>query len=341
MAKAVKLADIASKLNVSVVTVSKALSGQKGVSEELRERIIKLADEMGYVSTKSAKERKKTVTKSYNIGVLIQESYLDKFGSFYWMMYQNVATQAMEKGSFTMLEVVSTQMEKTLTPPKLLTGQKVDGIVVIGKLDEPYLLFLREKTDMPRIYMDFVDENKTADAVLSDSFYGSYYLTNYLFSMGHTRIAYVGTVLATNSITDRFLGYMKSLMEHGQKYRPEWVIADRDIESGLIDEENLLQLPEDMPTAFVCNCDLTAGKLINKLRRFGYRVPEDISVAGYDNYIHPDLCDIAITSYEVDLKEMAKRCVEMLIGKLNNEGSACGIQMVEGRLVIKESVRRI
>jgi LacI family transcriptional regulator/LacI family purine nucleotide synthesis repressor len=70
-------------------------------------------------------------------------------------------------------------------------------------------------------------------------------------------------------------------------------------------------------------------------------VPEDISVAGYDNYIHPDLCDIAITSYEVDLKEMAKRCVEMLIGKLNNEGSACGIQMVEGRLVIKESVRRI
>jgi LacI family transcriptional regulator/LacI family purine nucleotide synthesis repressor len=151
----------------------------------------------------------------------------------------------------------------------------------------------------------------------------------------------VGTVLATNSITDRFLGYMKSLMEHGQKYCPEWVIADRDIESGLIDEENLLQLPEDMPTAFVCNCDLTAGKLINKLRRFGYRVPEDISVAGYDNYIHPDLCDIAITSYEVDLKEMAKQCVEMLIGKLNNEGSASGIQMVEGRLVIKESVRRI
>jgi LacI family transcriptional regulator/LacI family purine nucleotide synthesis repressor len=273
--------------------------------------------------------------------VLIQESYLDKFGSFYWMLYQNVATFAMEKGSFTMLEVVSQQMEQTLTLPKLLSGQKVDGIIVIGKLEEAYLLQLRERTDIPRIYMDFVDEYKTADAVLSDSFYGSYYLTNYLFSMGHTRIAYVGTVLATNSITDRYLGYTKSLMEHGQKYRPEWVIADRDIASGLIDEENLLQLPEEMPTAFFCNCDLTAGKLINKLRRYGYRVPEDISVVGYDNYIHPDLCDVAITSYEVDIKEMAKRCVETLLAKMNGEGGAAGIQMVEGRLVIKDSVRRI
>jgi LacI family transcriptional regulator/LacI family purine nucleotide synthesis repressor len=293
------------------------------------------------VSKKNVGERKKTVTKSYNIGVLIQETYLDKFDSFYWMMYQHVATHAMEHGSFTMLEVVSPRMEKHLVPPKLLTGQKVDGIIVIGKLSEGYLTYIRENAKIPRIYMDFVDENKSADAVLSDSYYGSYYLTNYLFSMGHTKIAYVGTLLATNSITDRYLGYTKSLMEHGQQYRPEWLIADRDVESGLIDDENLLQLPEDMPTAFFCNCDLTAGKLINKLRRFGYRVPEDISVVGYDNYIHPDLCDVAITTYEVDLKQMAEKCVETLIGRMNHEDGAPGIQMVEGRLVIKDSVRRV
>jgi LacI family transcriptional regulator/LacI family purine nucleotide synthesis repressor len=189
--------------------------------------------------------------------------------------------------------------------------------------------------------MDFVDEKKSADAVLSDSFYGSYYLTNYLISMGHTRIAFVGTVLATNSIMDRYLGYSKALIEHGQQYRPDWVIADRNISSGLIDDENLMQLPEDMPTAFFCNCDLTAGKLINKLRRQGYRVPEDISVVGYDNYIHPDFCDIGITSYEVDLEVMAKRCVETLIRRMNHEGADATIQMVEGRIIVKDSVQRI
>lgn len=341
MAKAVKLADIAEKLNVSVVTVSKALSGQKGVSEKMREEIKQLADQMGYVPPKGANDRKKEQQRSFNIGVLIEENYLDKYNSFYWMMYQRVATLAMEQGSFTMLEVVSQQMEKDLVAPKLLTGQKVDGIIVIGKMSEDYLLFLCEKTDIPRVYMDFADENKTADCVLSDNFYGAYYLTNYLFTMGHTRIAYVGTILATNSITDRYLGYTKSLMEHGVGFRPDWQIDDRNPDSGLIDDENLLKLPEDMPTAFFCNCDLTAGKLINKLRRYGYRVPEDISVVGYDNHIHPDLCDVAITSYEVDFAEMAKKCVTTLIQKMNREIIHHGIQIVEGHLVIKDSVRKL
>lgn len=340
MAKAIKLADIAEKLNVSVVTVSKALSGQKGVSEEMRSRIRELADEMGYVPSKSSQERKK-ITKSYNIGVLIQEACLDKYDSFYWMMYQRVATLAMENGSFTMLEVVSRQMEKALELPKLLEVQKVDGIIIIGKISENYLMMIRSKENLPTVYMDFADEAKTADAVVSDNFYGGYYLTNYLISMGHTRIAYVGTLLATTSITDRFLGYVKALMEHGIRVRNDWQIDDRDVNSGLIDEENLLVLPEDMPTAFFCNCDLVAGKLINKLRRQGYRVPEDISVVGYDNYIHPDLCDVEITSYEVDFKEMAAKCIETLIKKLNNETARHGIHIVEGHLVIKNSVRRL
>ena len=89
MAKAVKLADIAGQLGVSTVTVSKALSGQKGVSEELREKIKTLADEMGYKQP-SARRREHAV-KSYNIGVLIAEHWLDKYDSFYLQMYQQVA----------------------------------------------------------------------------------------------------------------------------------------------------------------------------------------------------------------------------------------------------------
>lgn len=85
MAKAVKLADIAGQLGVSTVTVSKALSGQKGVSEELREKIKTLADEMGYKQP-SARRREHAV-KSYNIGVLIAEHWLDKYDSFYLQMY--------------------------------------------------------------------------------------------------------------------------------------------------------------------------------------------------------------------------------------------------------------
>ena len=101
MAKAVKLADIAERVGVSTVTVSKALSGQKGVSEEVREKIRSIAEELGYQQPSAA--RKSQNQKSYNIGILISERFLDKYESFYWQMYQAVATRATAKECFTML----------------------------------------------------------------------------------------------------------------------------------------------------------------------------------------------------------------------------------------------
>ena len=86
MAKAVKLADIAEIVGVSTVTVSKALSGQKGVSEEVRERIRQVADELGYKQPSMVK--KSQPNRSYNLGILISERFLDKYESFYWQMYQ-------------------------------------------------------------------------------------------------------------------------------------------------------------------------------------------------------------------------------------------------------------
>lgn len=339
MAKAVKMADIAAKFGVSTVTVSKALSGQKGVSEELRRQIVQLAAEMGYKQPAARKEPKSF--KSYNIGVLIHEHYLDTYDSFYLQMYQRVTAKAVSKECFTLMEIVSTQMEEALDMPKLVKEQKADGLIVIGRLEERYLNYLSENAGLPMIYMDFCNVRQSMDAVISDSYYGAYYLTNYLFEMGHRKIAYVGTLLATGSITDRYLGYVKSLIEHGVMPREDWRIDDRDITTGKVDEERLLQLPKEMPTAFFCNCDLIASMLIHKLEACGYRVPEDISVVGYDNYLYPGLCDVPITTYEVDMKEMARRVVNNLIKKMGNESYRTGIYIVEGHMVEKNSVRRI
>lgn len=77
-----------------------------------------------------------------------------------------------------------------------------------------------------------------------------------------------------------------------------------------------------MPTAFVCNCDLTAGRLINKLRENGYHVPEDVSVVGYDNYIYPGICNVEITTYEVDQGKMASQAVHVMLDKLNHHAAA-------------------
>ena len=337
MAKAVKLADIAKKVGVSTVTVSKALSGQKGVSEEMREKIKKLADEMGY-RPPSAARRAISRARSYNIGVLIEEEYLDKYESFYWKIYQQVSICALNCECFAMMEMVSSRMEEQMEVPKVIREQKVHGIIVIGRMPGRYLKLLKENKSVPVVYIDFTDDDPTTDAVVSDSYYGAYHLVNYLIEQGHTRIAYVGTLLATSSITDRYFGYAKALLEHGIPLREDWQLDDRHVSSGSIQEE-LMLIPEEMPTAFFCNCDLTAGKLIQKLHQDGYRVPEDISVVGFDNYIYPGICDVGITTYEVDQAEMASKAVNILVKRMENETGSHRTHMVEGRIVVKESVR--
>jgi LacI family transcriptional regulator/LacI family purine nucleotide synthesis repressor len=330
------MSDIAQRLGISTVSVSKALSNQKGVSDELREKIRETAEAMGYKPPYAEKAAKRS---SYNIGVLVVEAYIEKYVTFYWEMYQKVSLEAMRMNAFVMLEIVSCSDELACNPPKLIQEDRVDGLMILGGMQSEFLQMLHECTNVPIVYMDFYDGKQQDDCVISNSFYGSYTVVNYLFEMGHRDIAFVGTPMVTDSITDRYLGYLKAMMEHGKGNVPaEWIIPDRDIHRVCYDE---IQLPESMPTAFYCNCDLTAGKLIKSLLDKGYRVPEDISVAGYDDYIYPGLCDVEITTYSVDMDQMAKVGVHSLMKKIREDDCQEGHHIVEGRLVIKDSVGRI
>ena len=335
MAKAVKMADIAAKLGVSTVSVSKALAGQKGVSEEMRERIIRLAEEMGYQRPAGKEEEKK---RSFNIGVVVSGSYIEKYATFYWELYQELNTASAQRNCFVLLEILNTADEKAMIPPKLLKENKVDGLIILGGLRSSYLKMIRDHYATPTVYMDFYVPGIKEDSVISNSYYGTYHLTNYLYEKGHKKIAFVGTVLATNSITDRYLGYTKSIIEHQGELRQDWVIADRDEDRNNFET---LELPAEMPTAFVCNCDMTASRLIKTLRSAGYRVPKDISVVGFDDYLFPGLCDIPLTTYAVNMEGMADSGIRLLIKKMNGKETSQGMHMVEGSFMERASVKNI
>ncbi len=339
MAKSVRLKDIAERAGVSTVTVSKALSGQKGMSDAVREKIHALANEMGYVPSVSRKAE--AGAKSYTIGVLISEQYMSEYSTFYNRMHQQVSQIAMDKGCFTMLEVVSEQNVADGTIPKLILDRKVEGIMVIGSLNADYLRSIKQQSGIPMVYLDFCNHTGDEDAVVSDSYNGAYCMTNYLFDKGHKKIAFVGTPLASGTITDRYFGYCKSLMEHGISVNEDWIIKDRDVSTGVMDGNRFFKLPDVMPTAFVCNNDLAASVLIKKLGEKGYRVPLDISVVGFDNYLFPGLCDIRITTYGVDTYEMGRNAVMNLIRKISGERYRQGIMILEGHMVEGESVRAI
>jgi len=334
------MADIAQRLGVSVVTVSKALSDQKGVSEEMREKIKQTADEMGYVKTVS--KGSGNSHKNYTLGIIVAEGFLSENQSFYWKLYQEVSKCAAKKSCFTLLEVINHQDEKELAMPKVLLEEKADGLLIMGSFRREYMNLLKKKSLKPLVNLDTFDGEGVMDSVVSNNTVGAYTVTNYLFDQGHKDIGFVGTRLSTTSIDDRYFGYLKSLMEHGREVNPAWIIDDRDRGSGKIDYESNMKLPEgEMPTAFFCNCDLTANLMMRKLKEAGYSVPEDISIAGFDNYLDEQLFGTGITTYEINTREMAKRAVHILTHKIDNPEYYAGMCVIAGKFIPKESVRQI
>ena len=332
--KNVTMSDIAAQLGCSTVTVSKALGDKDGVSEQLRQRIKQKANDMGYRFSYASKGAAET---THNIGVLVAKRFINDASAFYWVVYRCIVELLQKQSYYGIMEVVSENDERGGAMPGSVTDKKVDGVIVLGQLADSYVEKLLEQ-DIPVVFLDFYSSRSDVETVLSDNFFGAYTLTNYLIGKGHRRIGFVGTITATSSIQDRYMGYYKSLLEHGISLRDDWVIGDRDVD-GL--SYKTLRLPDEMPTAFVCNCDRIAYQLINQLKAMGYRVPDDISVAGYDNHIYSTISTPRITTMDVNSTRMSSEAVEIMVKKIRDSNYRCGRILVTGKLVERDSVKQL
>ncbi|MGN0674726.1 MAG: LacI family DNA-binding transcriptional regulator [Oscillospiraceae bacterium] len=333
MPKEVKMKDIADKLGISVVAVSKALSGKNGVSEELRIKVRKTADEIGYKYETTAKKK---TSCSNNIGIIVAERYIQE-DSFYFKFFRHISKLLQVNDHYAFFQTLSQSAEDNAVIPKMLFQQRVDGIIMLGQVSKKYTKAIID-TKIPVVFLDFYNEQVNSDCIICDSFYASYEMTNYLIKNGHRSIAFIGNIHATSSIQDRYLGYAKSLIEHNIPLKDSYLISDRDTETGKFIP---IELPVVMPTAFVCNCDETACRLISVLNENGYKVPDDISVTGFDNSIYSTISTPNITTIEVNTAQMASIAVDSLITKIKTPSVHTGMIQVKGKLIFKESVRSL
>lgn len=327
----VTMRDIAMKLGVSSVTVSKALGDKEGVSDELKAKIKKVAAEMNYRYNTTAKSMKEGL--SYNIGVIIPERFTGLAQSFYLRVYQHISSLLDSYGYYGILNILNSEDEDQLNLPRIYSEKKVDGIIVLGQISKEYIEII-QSMDLPKIFTDFYDEHADIDSVITDNFYGSYEITNYLIRNGHKNIAYVGNIHSTSSIQDRFLGYYKSLLEHNIPLKNEYILNDRDERGKYID----IQIPEQLPSAFVCNCDQVAYLLTDKLKALGYSIPADCSVVGFDNDIYATLAVPNLTTVEVDIEQMATTSVNSIMQKVTNPNKRFGRVLVQGKIIYRDSV---
>lgn len=329
----VKMSDIGKALGVSTVTVSKALADKDGVSDDLRAKIKAKAQELGYkMSTVSQAMR---TGRQNNIGILISERYLEEH-SYYWSLYQSLLVELIKKGLFGILEIVSSQTENEQTMPRIISENKVDAVILVGQLRKRYLNKITTEMQEKVIFLDFYDLYLPVSSVVADNYNGGYSLTKYLIDQGHKDIVYVGDITQTTSIMDRAMGYYKCMLDYELKTRPQWYINDRNEEGFIIDPI----LPEKMPTAFVCNSDITAKRLINVLKKHNYRVPQDVSIVGYDNFPLEAHHDLGITTMEVGKDRLAQSAVKIIDNLLNGTNVPERINL-SCKLVIKESVKKL
>ncbi|MNP35621.1 Arabinose metabolism transcriptional repressor [compost metagenome] len=126
------------------------------------------------------------------------------------------------------------------------------------------------------------------------------------------------------------------MLEHGLTYDEKFLLNDRDERGKFID----IQLPEKMPTAFVCNCDQVAYNLYERLTSMGYSIPQDFSVVGFDNDIYATLANPQLTTVEVDIQEMARTAVKSIMDKVANPNRRNGRVLVQGNIIYRDSVRK-
>lgn len=326
----VTMRDIGKRIGVSAVTVSKALAGKSGVSEEMRQKIIRLAAELGYVNP----NQQIRPDHGLDVGILVPDQFFSN-DAFYAMFYKQLMQTLTDAGHFGLLELLSEDMQRDHVLPNLLRSRRVDALILLGQPSHDYARLLTDQP-LPVIALDFHDPSLKMDSIVGDGTYGAAQLTEHLIARGHRDIGFLGNVKATSSIMERYLGYTAAMILHDLPVRSEWVIPDRTLGNVTLEPE----LPETLPTAFVCNCDVMARVLIRALRQRGLRVPEDVSVVGYDDFNNQP-GSLPLTTFRANTHVMCQMAVRLAAERCAGDMKPISRVVVGGECICRDSVASI
>ena len=331
MRNLVTMKDIADELDITVMSVSKALSGKDGVSEDLRAKILAKAEELGYKKTQPSNNDDGA---SRNIGILIAERSMNA-NTTYMSLQQTLISNLTQLNYYGITEIISDDTEHLLILPKILKDNKVSAFIILGQMSKEYIQILKE-TKKPYLFLAHIYDDENGGGIVTDSLYAGFTLANYLIDQGCRSIGFVGNIQFAEMVMDRYLGITKSILHRGLDIQKEFLIPDVN-DYG---EEISLILPDKMPDAFICNDCRTAYKLIHNLEGLEYSIPKDISVAAFDDGIFADIGIPKLTTYSVNYNTMAQLAAESIVLKLENPGYHIGKKVVHGNVIVRDSVRK-
>jgi LacI family transcriptional regulator len=334
MAIMATIKEIAIEAKVSPATVSKALNSRHDVSEETRQRILKIAESHHFVPSASAKNLK--LQRTENIGVIFyRESQPLSGNPFYSRVLEGIEAELAINNYNLVLHLLPNDYRGNL--PKMVREKRVDGVILAGAIREDFISRLKEM-NLPAILLDPKIYMEEMHQVLIDNEHGAFLATQYLINYGHKRIGFISGDLDRRSFNLRYKGYRKAL-EYNSISVDEKLVLAGGLEQGYEHTMQLLEM-ENRPTAIFSANDINAILGYKAIADKGLRIPDDVSVIGFDDIELAKIASPPLTTVRVYKEEMGSIAVRILLQTLRNEINKPLTTLVPIRIVERESVNK-
>jgi LacI family transcriptional regulator len=331
LAEPVTIVDVARAAGVSYATVSRVINGKEHVKPEKRARVLQAMDELGYVANRQA--RSLAGGRSNIIGLLVPGLDTAYIGEVARGIDQEL--QAAEYD--LMLYTTHHHHAKESAFVTMLSRGLADGLLLIlPRRPGSYLPSLRQR-QVPYVLIDHQGIDRQGPSVGATNWQGGYDATQYLIELGHRRIGFITGTLDLACSMDRLEGYRAAHRDAGLTPAPE-LVAEGDFmqPTGYQGAHQLLALPE-RPTAIFASNDVMAFGAMEAARERGLRIPQDISIIGFDDIPQADHVHPRLTTVRQPLEEMGRAATRMLIQRIAHPDLPPARIELPTRLIIRAS----
>ncbi|WP_435926637.1 HTH-type transcriptional repressor PurR [Dryocola sp. BD613] len=326
--------DVAKRANVSTTTVSHVINKTRFVAEETRNAVWAAIKELHYSPSAVARSLKVNHTKT--IGLLATSSEAPYFAE----IIEAVENSCFEKGYTLILANAHNNFEKQRAYLSMMAQKRVDGLLVMcSEYPDTLLTMLEEYRHIPMVVMDWGEARADfTDSVIDNAFRGGYLAGRYLIERGHREIGAIPGQMERNTGGGRHAGFMKALEEANITIAENWIVqGDFEPESGYRAMQQILNQPQ-RPTAVFCGGDIMAMGAICAADEMGLRVPQDISVIGYDNVRNARYFTPALTTIHQPKDSLGETAFSMLLDRIVNKREESQTIEVHPRLIERRSV---
>lgn len=304
--------DLAKLTNTSPATVSLALNGKAGVSGTTRERIIKAAEENGYILPKRTAALPSSIIRLVAVSKPNTSGIHNFRTTFFAEIINYIQTRCSEL-NYSMIYSMVPHSDFLQSILNLETIQPSCGIIVLGTYLESSEVPLLQQLPVPFVLLDRNCTIHNLNSVSINNFSGAYLAVEKLISCGHTRIGYISSSPNVYNLEERRSGFLSALRTHDLSLAPQNIIHTNSYSSdGVQRLKAALSDRSDIPTAFFCENDYTALSLVSALIQLGYSVPGDVSVIGFDDVPECSLTTPPLSTVHVDRQALATAAVDRL-----------------------------